>query len=491
LYLADHWDVTQDLSLSLGLRAEETEATALPPYDASIDSVFHIRTDRLPAPLTIDPAVAFRWAPGGRDTLVIVNGGVSIAAASAPGFFAGSVGQPTVQLVCTGAATPTPTWAAYTANAGAIPTACVGGATPDAGARPVVSLFDPRDPSPRATSAALSLTKPLGRHVSLSLSASGVTGRGVGGASDLNLSAVPQFTLRDEGNRPVYVPANSIDPATGAVSVLGSRIHPEFGQVLALTSRLEQQGGSVAGGLMITGAQEGQLAQITYSITGSRQQSYYPTPLAARWAPGPTDGQQQLLIVATQPIGRDVDLALIGSVTSGSRFTPMVSQGVTGSGAQVPGAFVFDPASTRDTAVASAMRALLAHGPAQARECLRSQLGRLAALNSCTGPWQPVLDLQANFHPAWFGLDRRFTLSLIVTNVLTGLDAMVHGPNHLAGWGDPGMPDPVLLYVEGFDQTTQAFHYNVNSRFGSGLAARTASGVPAQLIVRGRFVIGH
>jgi hypothetical protein len=490
VYVADHWDVTPSLALSFGARAEETQATALPPYDASIDSAFHIRTDRLPAPLTIDPAAAFRWAPGGRDTLVIVSGGVSIAAASTPGFFAGSVGQPTVQLVCTGAVTPTPNWAAYTDPA-SIPTACIGGATATAGARPVVSLFDPRDPTPRAMSAALTVAKPLGRHVSLSLSASGVTGRGVGGAGDVNLSPIPQFTLRDEGNRPVYVAASSIDQATGAVSVLGSRIHPAFGQVLALTSRLEQLGGSIAAGLSITGAQDGQLAQITYSVTGSRQQSFYPTPLAARWADGPTDGQQQLLVVAAQPIGRDVDLSLVGSITSGSRFTPLVSQDVTGTGAQVPGAFVFDPASTRDTAVASAMRGLLAHGPAQARDCLRSQLGHLAALNSCTGPWQPVLDLQANFHPAWFGLDRRLTLSLIVVNVLTGLDAMVHGPNHLAGWGDPGMPDPVLLYVQGFDPTAQAFHYNVNSRFGSGLAARTASGIPAQLIVRGRLVIGH
>ena len=426
----------------------------------------------MPAPVTIDRGVGFQWALGGADTVAIVSGGISVAAASAPGAYAGSVGQPSVQLVCTGASTPTPNWAGYATDIGSIPTACMGNANPNVGARPVVSLFDPRDPTPRATSAALSVAKPLGRHVSLSMYASGVTGRGVGGTSDLNLSPDPQFTLPQEGNRPVYVPAASIDPATGAVSVLGSRVHPEFGQVLALTSRLRQLGGSIATGLTITGAQDGQFAQISYSITGSRQQAYYPTPLTANWAPGPTDGQQQLLVVASQPIGRDVDVGIIGSVTSGSRFTPLVSQDVTGTGAQVPGAFVFDPASTRDTAVASAMRSLLAGAPGSVRDCLRSQLGRVATLNSCTGPWQPMLNLQANFHPAWFGRDRRLTLSVIVANVLTGLDAIVHGPNHLAGWGDPGQPDPVLLYVEGFDATSQSFHYNVNSRFGSGLASR-------------------
>lgn len=496
IYVSDRWEVTPHLALSVGARIEQTQATALPPYNAAIDSTFHIRTDRLPAPITVDPGIGFRWAPAGADTVahppaVIVSGGVSLSSASAPGAYAGSVGQPTLQLVCTGAATPTPAWSTYGGDPGAIPSACVGGANANVGIRPAVSLFDPRDPTPRALSGALTVAKPLGRHVVASVSASGVTGRGVGGESDLNLNPVPQFTLPQEGNRPVYVSASSIDSATGAVSVLGSRLHAQFGQVFALTQRLQQLGGSIAAGLTITGSSERQFAQFSYSITGSRQQTYYPTPLAATWADGPTDGQQQLLLVGSQPIGPDVDVAVIGSLTSGSRFTPEVNEDVTGTGTAVPGAFVFDPAATRDTAVASAMRSLLATSPGSVRDCLRSQLGRVATYNSCVGPWQPLLNLQVNVHPAWFGLDRRLTVSFIVNNVLTGLDAIVHGPNHLAGWGDPGIPDPVLLYVQGFDPTAQAFHYAVNSRFGSGLASRTASGIPAQLILRGRLVLGR
>jgi Carboxypeptidase regulatory-like domain len=496
LYLSDRWDATRELSFSVGVRVEQTQATALPPYNGAIDSTFHIRTDRLPAPVTVDPALGFRWAPGGGDTLahparVIVSGGVSLSSASVPGAFAGSVGQPTTQLVCTGAATPTPAWSAYAGGAGAIPTACVGGSTPTAGARPTVSLFDPRDPTPRALSGALSVARPLGRRVMATVSVSGVSGRGVGGASDLNLSPVAQFTLPEEGNRSVYVSAASIDPGTGAVSVLGSRTHASFGQVLALTSRLEQEGGSVSAGLTVTGTDERQFAQLSYGITGSRQQAFYPTPLAATWASGPTDGQQQLLLVGSQPIGADVDVAVIGSLTSGSRFTPEANEDVTGTGAQVPAAFVFDPVTTRDTGVASAMRTLLGQAPANVRDCLRSQLGHVAGLNSCVGPWQPVLNLQVNVHPGWFGRERRLTVSFIVNNVLTGLDAVVHGPNHLAGWGDPGTPDPVLLYVQGFDPVIQAFRYTVNARFGTGLASRAAFGVPAQLVLRGRLVLGH
>jgi len=59
------------------------------------------------------------------------------------------------------------------------------------------------------------------------------------------------------------------------------------------------------------------------------------------------------------------------------------------------------------------MRALLASASSGVRGCLERQLGHVAARNSCTGPWQPSLDLQINWHPAWFGDDRPLTVSLL------------------------------------------------------------------------------
>src|SRR3989454_10830096 len=101
------------------------------------------------------------------------------------------------------------------------------------------------------------------------------------------------------------------------------------------------------------------------------------------------------------------------------------------------------------------------------RGCLRSQLGRIAARNSCSGPWQPSLDLQLNWRPAWFGLDRRLTMSLLTVNLLGGLDEWLHGGAHLHGWGYATAPDPVLLYARGFDPATNRFRYEVNGRFGT------------------------
>jgi hypothetical protein len=136
------------------------------------------------------------------------------------------------------------------------------------------------------------------------------------------------------------------------------------------------------------------------------------------------------------------------------------------------------------------MKDLLASAPSAVRTCLERQLGRIAARNSCTGPWQPALDLQLNWRPAWFGSERRLALSIVTVNLLDGVDAWLHGAEHLQGWGYSTTPDPVLLYVQGFEQAAQRFHYAVNGRFGA--AATTDKGilVPFQIAFQGRLTIG-
>ena len=97
---------------------------------------------------------------------------------------------------------------------------------------------------------------------------------------------------------------------------------------------------------------------------------------------------------------------------------------------------------------------------------LRSQLDEIAGRNSCFGPWTTSLNWQLNIRPNLAGLDRRLTISFLVLNSLTGLDLLFHGPNHLAGWGQPASPDPVLLSITGFNQASLEYNYAVNTHFG-------------------------
>jgi LTXXQ motif family protein len=136
------------------------------------------------------------------------------------------------------------------------------------------------------------------------------------------------------------------------------------------------------------------------------------------------------------------------------------------------------------------MTRLLANTSPRARECLLSQMDKVSSRSICSSPWSPSLDLQANIRPSSFGLDRRLTISVIAMNTLTGIDQLLHGSDHLHGWGQPSFPDRTLLYVRGFDPVTETYKYQVNEHFGIANGTRNAFRVPFQIAIQGRLALG-
>jgi hypothetical protein len=61
----------------------------------------------------------------------------------------------------------------------------------------------------------------------------------------------------------------------------------------------------------------------------------------------------------------------------------------------------------------------------------------------------------------------RADVTLNLTNPLGGIDQLLHGADHLRGWGGPAAPDPTLYTVRGFDPVSNQFRYLVNPRFGA------------------------
>jgi hypothetical protein len=84
----------------------------------------------------------------------------------------------------------------------------------------------------------------------------------------------------------------------------------------------------------------------------------------------------------------------------------------------------------------------------------------------------------------------RATISIGIANPLTGIDALVHGSNNLHGWGAPSFVDPTLLYVRGFDPSTQSYKYDVNPRFGANRQATALNLAPMQITLDVRLDIG-
>jgi len=213
-------------------------------------------------------------------------------------------------------------------------------------------------------------------------------------------------------------------------------------------------------------------------------------PNIPEWGRSDLERRHAFLAVLSIPVHPAFDFSVISRLTSGGHFTPLVSGDINGDGVRNDRAFIFDPASAPDTAIGNGMARLLATGHPRAEDCLRNQFGKIAGRNSCSIPWSPGLDFQANIRPDFLGLSRRLTLSVLGVNTLTGIDRLLHGADNLRGWVQPVITDRTLLYVRGFDPVAQRFLYQVNEHFGTATGTKSAYRVPFQISVQGRLAIG-
>ena len=467
------------------------------------------------------------FGAGGANTTVIRGGIGEFRGRTPTQLFASAIdatGLPSgeQQLVCIGGAVPAPLWSTFLADPGSIPSECADGGTgaPVSRGAPNVALFAEDFGAPRAWRGSLGVQRRLSQRLGLNVEASYAFGTNLTGARDLNLRDGPAFTLAGEGGRPVYAPATSIVPSTGQTSVLASRRHDGLAQVVEAMSELDSRTAQVNVG--VNGIMARSLIwNMSYTWTRARDETAF-APGAGVGGGGAAGGRgfgNFGFGVGSATTGGDpndiewgvsdlerrhaiggslnwfarpwLDVTSIVRFTSGQPFSPRVGGDINGDGSRNDRAFVFDPAATPDPAIASAMTQLLDAAPDRARDCLRSQLGQIAARNSCRAGWNTTLDMQMNFRPDFGGtLGRRLNLMVSLVNPLAGADRLLHGSRNLKGWGQPDRPDGTLLYVRGFDPAGQRFIYEVNERFGDTQSARTALRNPFQIGMQVRLQLG-
>ena len=575
LYLGDVWRYGRALQLTYGVRAEGSRYLDAPARNPAVEARFGRRTDEFPTEFHVSPRVGFTWTigdlgggpgggqgggpgggfggrgggggpgggfgggfgggPGGRGGAAgagfpspfIVRGGIGEFRGVAPTSLFSSAQAATglasgeVTLTCIGAAVPTPDWAGWFADPSSVPTACADGTAGqplERSAAPGVTLISPDFQAPRSWRGSLGVSRRLLQRYNASVDASYSLGTSLYGVRDLNLDATPRFTLASEGGRPVYVPAATIVPATGATTIAASRVAPEYGQVLDVASALESRttqvtasfGGASFRSLIWNVGYSWQRSRDQGSFSGGRggfgggggggsaAQGFAGTPTAGdpnvlEWAPSDLE-RRHSVNGSVQWMARPwLDVTSTLRLGAGSPYTPRVSGDVNGDGVRGNDrAFVFDPVAAGDPALAAGMERLLATAPSAARECLLSQLGSVAGRNSCRNAWSTSFDLQLNLRPDLGGMvQRRLQLSLTLLNSLAGLDQLLHGSDGLRGWGQSNNADQTLLFVRGFDAAQQRFVYQVNERFGSTAATRSRSlRQPFQIGLTARLQLG-
>src|SRR5262249_55718435 len=116
-------------------------------------------------------------------------------------------------------------------------------------------------------------------------------------------------------------------------------------------------------------------------------------PLAIANTRGTYDVRHQVTVSFATRIRSLFSVNTTPRLMSGSPFTPLVSGDINGDGFANDRAFVFDPSSN------GAMSKLLATSDSRVRNCLARQIGRIAARNSCEGPWTATMNAMLVLNP--------------------------------------------------------------------------------------------
>lgn len=501
--LGDWWRASESFELLYGVRLEATRFLDAPANNPSLEEFFGYATNHVPNSIGLSPRLGFTWhlrsgnpsaysGPLGRLSSLpagTFRGGIGDFRTFLPATLAEhariATGLPDDEstLACVGAAVPTVDWAAFAADNTTIPSDCAAGALPAfAQAAPDVELFDPSYRTPHSWRANVGYTSRL-PHVNYSIDASYSLNLDQPGRIDLNFENSAAFTTATEA-RPVYASQAEIVGSTGLIAPAATRRVGNYGHVFDNVSSNR----SVSRQLTITmspdlDAVSRWIATGSYTLASVRSRlsgfdgSTFGSPTAREWGRGDFDVRHQFLLQGGLRV-HHVAFTAFAHIQSGLPFTPLVGSDVNGDGLVNDRAFIFNPATTSDSAVARGLQSLLSGASKSTARCLERQLGRPAERNSCDAAWTTMLNAQIAYQGSLPFVRRSGSVSLFFNNPLAGLDQLLHGPDQLHGWGTFAVPDPVLYTVRGFDPVAGKFQYEVNSRFGDARSAAATIRAP-------------
>jgi hypothetical protein len=394
--------VRPNLNLTAGVRADLSAfLTAANPNPAVVQA-FGRRTDVKPRDFAIQPRLQLTWTPGDAGTnLLRVGSGYFTAQ---PHYMTQinhllNDGSQLADVLLTGAAVPTPDFAAYRQSFANVPGIPQGSAQ-----RPsYINLFDDDYKVPRTWKSDIAYQRRLlNGDLTLGVSAQYAHTSSLYRYVDLNLRPAPEFTLANEANRAVFVPASSIT-ATGGRNPVLARPFAQFQRVLELRSDAAQhqkafvldgayrlpRGGSISGSFTVNQTRDNSSFNCCIAITSV----FTPVPSDPRiatWGASANDFRHKLVLFGATPevFGFQFSARVIGQ--SGSPWSPTVAQDINGDdvgagssfGNQNDLAFVFNPATPGlRQGFADSLR-LVYDNPANiGASYLRGQVGQIAERN--------------------------------------------------------------------------------------------------------------
>lgn len=310
---------------------------------------------------------------------------------------------------------------------------------------------------------------------------------------DRNLVDQPFFTLSNEANRAVYVPANTISSGGITNNVLGRKTQ-EVGRALIFTNGAKLRTLTAIIDADVRYYKDGYL-NISYTLNDARDNTSYNGNVAntATFRPIKSDPRdlseinysdaqfrKKLVFFGSAPSYKGFMLSGRFTGIGGSRYSLTIDADINGDFVGGPGndndlAFVFDPndPSTPATVKAS-MEKVLSNPDNRAKEYIQNSLGKIADRNGGENPFAGTFDLRlAKTFKTY--KKQALTFSVDVFNFANLLNKD-KGVNYNLG-------NQSLLFVTGFNQTTRTYSYRVNENVG----VIQRNGTPYQIQIGGRY----
>ena len=484
VYSSLEWRRGPTFGAMLGIRYDVTSYLTAARRNPLVERSLGLLTDHTPTDWRgVQPRAQFTWDPSGDGRDVVRVGAGAFTAQPHYYLQANNIffdGTQLADLVLTGAAVPSPDYAAYRADLASVPGVPAGTTAPA-----YVNLMGPSFRNPITWKGSASYSRRITSRLSVAATLLASATYHNYQYFDRNLRDAPAFMLDNELGRAVFVPANTI-PATGRTSARFAYKDPAFSHVLELVSagRATQRAAILDAALALPGSA---VMRASYTYNRSRDNSTFscciartaslltpvrsdPRDLSGSWGASDYDFRHKLVAYGELPAWRGITVGARYVGVSGRPFSLTVNGDINGDDyASNDLAFVFDPddpATPPD--IAASMRRILANPRSVARDYVRRSLGTIAARNGGRAPWAQRVDLRvAHRFPTTSGQFAELVVD--VYNVANLLNPR-WGGQYLLPQGisasNPTTQQLPLLNVVGFDQATRRYRYTVNESVG-------------------------
>ena len=495
LYAQAQTTLVPGLNVTAGVRIDYTNYLTRPNFNQTVFNTLGLRTDNKLATLQVQPRVQATWDvhQDGRD-IIRVGAGILGSALNPYSMINNTLfdGSHIASIDVTGNLVPSPNFPAYRANPAAAPGIDLVN-NPNVPKLYTINMNGKDAKVPIVYKLNGSYSHFFSPSFRMSIAGYLSFARNNYTYIDKNMVDQPFFTLSQEANRPVYVPASSILTSNGSQNWTLGRKTADVGRVLELESLGKVNQAAVVVDANYRYFKDGEIA-LSYTWNQTRDNTSYNgnvanTATLVQYTAGDprtldqfnySDNQfrTKIVVYGNTPTFYGFNLGFRFSGLSGTRYSMIVNGNINGDFVETNDlAFVYDPNRAETPQyLKDGINAILNNPNVEnsAKDYIRNSFGKVAERNGGVNPFYGTLDLRLVYRIKT--LKKQYLeLSGDLFNTANLLNKS-WGVNHALG-------ATTLLSRSGFDPLTNNYKYAVNTNAGvSGL-----SGNPYQFQLGARY----